>query len=51
MSGLRTKDKADHAFNNTQFMRLMPAFRFTPLEEGIRKTFETEAQETTQKVR
>lgn len=40
----RTKDKVDHVFDNTQFMRLMPAFRFTPLEEGIRKTFEAAAK-------
>jgi len=38
----RTKDKADNIFDNTGLMRLMPAFRFTPLEQGVRKTFECE---------
>ena len=41
-STARTKDKVDNVFDNAQFMRLMPAFRFTPLEEGVRKTFERE---------
>lgn len=40
----RTKDKVDNAFDNTRFMRLMPGFRFTSLEEGIRKTFELQAK-------
>ena len=40
----RTKDKVDNAFDNTRFTRFMPAFRFTSLQEGIRKTFEAEAK-------
>ena len=43
-STARTKDKVDNIFDNAEFMRLMPAFQFTPLEEGIRNTFEAEAK-------
>lgn len=39
----RTKNKVDNAFDNTQLKRFLPDFRFTPLEEGIRKTFEVES--------
>ncbi|MBI3617301.1 MAG: NAD(P)-dependent oxidoreductase [Candidatus Omnitrophica bacterium] len=39
----RTKDKVDNAFDNTHFTRLMPGLRFTPLEEGMRETFNMEA--------
>jgi UDP-glucose 4-epimerase len=39
----RTKDKVDNAFDNTHFTCLMPGLRFTPLEEGMRETFNMEA--------
>ena len=49
-STARTKDKVDNVFDNAEFMRLMPDFRFTPLEEGMRKTFETEAKSDRQTI-
>ncbi|BDQ32983.1 NAD-dependent epimerase/dehydratase family protein [Pseudodesulfovibrio portus] len=36
----RTKDKVDNYFDNTLFRETFPDFAFTPLEEGILKTYE-----------
>ncbi len=33
----RTKDKVDHGFSNATLARLFPGFRFTAIEEGIRR--------------
>ncbi len=40
----RSKKKVDHVFNNQILFELLPEFKFTPLEEGIRKTYAYEAQ-------
>jgi UDP-glucose 4-epimerase len=36
----RTKNKADHGFDNSRLRSLLPGFRFTSLAEGTRLTFE-----------
>ena len=36
----RSKDKVDNYFDNTLFKKVFPEFVFTPLEEGIRKTYQ-----------
>ena len=36
----RTKDKVDNYFDNAKFRKEFPSFEFTPLDEGIRRTFE-----------
>ena len=38
----RTKNKADHCFNNGLLRKLLPDFAFTPLDQGIQKTMELE---------
>lgn len=38
----RTKEKVDNAFDNMRLRKVLGDFRFTTLEEGIRKTFEAE---------
>ncbi len=40
----RTKEKVDHKFSNELLLKILPEFNFTNLEEGIRKTFESEYQ-------
>jgi hypothetical protein len=34
----RSKDKVDNAFDNRRLREAFPDFRFTPLDEGIRRT-------------
>jgi len=41
----RTKNKVDHMFSNNALMKLFPAFTFTTLDQGIRRTFEDEFQQ------
>jgi nucleoside-diphosphate-sugar epimerase len=36
----RTKNKADHGFDNSRLRSLLPGFQFTPLAEGVRHTLE-----------
>lgn len=36
----RTKNKADHGFDNSLLTRLVPGLRFTTLEDGIRRMLE-----------
>jgi len=36
----RTKEKVDNAFDNKLFVKLMPGFKFTSLEEGIKKVLD-----------
>lgn len=36
----RSKNKVDNGFLNVSLMRLVPDFSFTPLEDGMRQTFE-----------
>jgi len=40
-SRLRSKNKVDHGYSNATFMKLLPDFAFTPLEEGIRRTIDS----------
>jgi UDP-glucose 4-epimerase len=40
----RTKDKVDNDFDNTLFREVFPDFVFTPLGEGILKTYEDKAR-------
>lgn len=39
----RSKDKVDHIFDNGLLRKLFPDFRFTELEDGMKKTFEAES--------
>jgi UDP-glucose 4-epimerase len=39
----RSKAQVDHVFDNGALRRLFPDFRFTSLEDGMRRTFEAEA--------
>lgn len=41
----RTKDKVDNYFDNSLFRSVLPDFTFTPLEEGIRKTYEAKSEQ------
>jgi len=36
----RTKEKADHGFENTALLKVFPEFSFTPLSEGLKKTID-----------
>ena len=36
----RSKNKADHGFENDTFKKAMPNYLFTPLDQGILKTFQ-----------
>ena len=38
----RTREKADHQFNNSVLSSLLPDFAFTSFEEGIRRTVDSE---------
>jgi len=38
----RTKNKVDNCFNNKLFLKLLPGFSFTTLEQGIRQVLEEE---------
>lgn len=40
----RTKKKVDNAFDNKLFTKLMPGFKFTNLEEGIKKVLDYESK-------
>ena len=37
----RSKNKADHGFENDTFKKAMPNYLFTTLDQGVRKTFQT----------
>lgn len=39
----RTKDKVDNEFNNKQFVKLLPDFKFITLEQGLKKSFDYES--------
>jgi len=41
----RTKSKADHGFSNVKLKKLLPDMRFTPLREGVEKTFYAESNQ------
>lgn len=41
----RTKAKVDHKFHNRRLQGFLPSLRFTTLEDGMRRTLSTEAQE------
>ena len=41
----RTKAKVDNAFDNARLRSLLPEVSFTPLDEGIRRTLETESRQ------
>lgn len=38
LSRPRTREKVDHCYDNSLLRSLVPGFRFTPIEEGIRRT-------------
>jgi UDP-glucose 4-epimerase len=40
----RTRAKVDHRYDNTALRKMMPAVTFTNLEEGMRRTLESEVQ-------
>lgn len=43
----RTKSKVDHGFSNAMLKKLLPDMRFTPLREGVEKTFYAESNQET----
>lgn len=45
----RTKDKVDNEFNNKLLVELLPDFKFTSLEDGIKKVFEYESKKIKKK--
>ncbi len=41
----RTKNKVDHGFSNAKLKKLLPDMHFTPLQEGVEKTFYAESNQ------